>query len=79
MTCIGLETVPPRSTIIMVILMVFLLPTGQQSISSDIQDDQKDTKPMEKCDINFIFFIIIISAENVHHYALHRDVHDESC
>jgi hypothetical protein len=22
---------------------------------------------------------LIISAENVHHYALHRDAHDESC
>jgi hypothetical protein len=40
-------------------------------------------QPMEKCNINFIFLLLchflIISAENVHHYALHRDAHDESC
>jgi DNA-dependent RNA polymerase auxiliary subunit epsilon len=48
-----------------------------------IQGVQKVTKRMEKYNINFILLLLChflkISAENVHHYALHRDAHDESC
>jgi hypothetical protein len=47
-----------------------------------VQGVQKVMKPVEKCNIKFIFilflFLIIIS-ENVHQCALHRDAHDESC
>jgi hypothetical protein len=55
-----------------------------------IQGVQKVTQPMEKWNINCILLLLlllllllclflIISAENVHHYALHRDIHDEPC
>jgi hypothetical protein len=52
-------------------------------VAEFIQGVQKVTQPTEKCNINFILLLLclflIIRAENVHHYALHRDAHDESC
>jgi hypothetical protein len=64
----------------------------QKSLSfstySLVQGVQKVTQPMEKCNIKFILLLLLllllclfltISAENVHHYALHIDAHDESC
>jgi hypothetical protein len=48
-----------------------------------IQSVQKVTQRMEKRNIHFICLLLclflILSAENVHHYALRRDAHDESC
>jgi sterol desaturase/sphingolipid hydroxylase (fatty acid hydroxylase superfamily) len=71
--------------ILIIIIFTFLRPLFSffPCINIILQSVQKVTQPMEKCNINFIFLLLclflIISAENVHHYALHRDAHDESC